>query len=61
MIPKSWRKSFNSGVVRPRKMRFCNECNDKISCHRWKLEAKLYLLKRQAPNEYGYVLLLHKL
>ena len=30
MLPKSWRKSFNIGVVIPAKMRFCNECSKKI-------------------------------
>ena len=29
MLPKSWKKSFNSGVIITSKMRFCNECNDK--------------------------------
>ena len=28
-LPKSWKKSFNNGVVKPTKMRFCNECKDK--------------------------------
>ena len=35
--PKSWKKAFNSAVVIPvipAKMRFCNECLDKIICDR---------------------------
>ena len=32
MLPKSWEKSFTSGVVKPTKMRFCNECNVKKLC-----------------------------
>ena len=27
-LPKSWKKSFDSGIFIPTKMRFCNECND---------------------------------
>ena len=29
MLPRSWKKSFNSGVVIPAKMRFCNVCSVK--------------------------------
>ena len=28
MLPKSWKKSFDSGIIIPTKMRYCNECND---------------------------------
>ena len=28
LVPKSWKKSFFSGIILPTKMRFCNECND---------------------------------
>ena len=28
LLPKSWKKSFDSGIIIPTKMRFCNECND---------------------------------
>ena len=34
MLPKSWKNSFNSGVVIPTKMRFCNECNKEKHCDR---------------------------
>ena len=30
-LPKSWKKSFRSGIIIPTKMRLCNECNDKKS------------------------------
>ena len=33
MLPKSWKKLFNSGVIIPAKMRFCNECTDKLTCN----------------------------
>ena len=29
LLTRSWKKSFDSGVIIPTKMRFCNECNDK--------------------------------
>ena len=31
MLPRSWKKSFDSGIILPKKMRFCNRCNDKKS------------------------------
>ena len=53
MLPKSWKNSFNSGVVIPTKMRFCNECSKEKCCDRFKIqineiknfEANLNLLK----------------
>ena len=30
MLPKSWKKPFNIGIVIPTKIRFCNECSKKI-------------------------------
>ena len=58
MLPKFWKKSFINGVFRPTKMRFCDECDDKILCDECKnhvnenkeFDAKLNLVKRQAPN-----------
>ena len=32
MLPKSWKKSFDSGIFIPTKIRWCNECNDKKMC-----------------------------
>ena len=32
MLPRSWKKSFDSGIIIPRKMRFCNKCNEKELC-----------------------------
>ena len=68
MLPKSWKKSFNSGVDIPAKMRFCNECNGNIICNRCKnqmneskdFEANLNLLKRQGPNDFGHMFLCFK-
>ena len=31
MLPKTWKKSFDNGVVIPPKMRFCKECADKLT------------------------------
>ena len=32
MLPRSWKKSFNNGIIIPVKMRRCNESNDKMLC-----------------------------
>ena len=64
LLPKSWKKSFDSGVIIPKKMRFCNECSDEKMCNNCnnrinenkEFEANLNLLKRKAPNEFGYML-----
>ena len=36
LLPKNWKKSFDSGKIIPAKMRFCNECNDKKMCNECK-------------------------
>ena len=64
MLPRSWRKSFNNGIIIPTKMRRCDICNDKLLCEKCnnqvnenkEFEANLYLLKRNVPNEFGYML-----
>ena len=30
MLPRSWKKSFNSGVVIPAKLSFCKDCGKKM-------------------------------
>ena len=60
MLPKSWKKSYNSRVIIPTKMRFCNECTDRLTCNNSnnqisenkELEATLGFLKRQAANKF---------
>ena len=32
MLPRSWKKSFENGVIIPTKMRQCNSCKDGILC-----------------------------
>ena len=64
MLPKSWKKSFNNGIVIPAKMRRCDKCRGKILCatcnnqinENKEFEANLNLLKREAPKEFGYML-----
>ena len=34
LLPKSWKKSFDSGKIMPTRMRFCNECNNKKICNK---------------------------
>ena len=61
MLPRSWKKSFDSGIIIPTKMRFCNECNDKEICNKCNIqinenkefEASLNELKRHPPNDFG--------
>ena len=69
MLPRSWKKSFNNGVIIPTKMRQCNACKDGILCvtcnnkinENKEFEANLNLLKRKAPNEFGYMLPYYKI
>ena len=64
LLPRPWKKSFDSGIIIPTKMRFCNECNDNKMCVKCnnhinenkEFEANLNLLKRNAPNEFGHML-----
>ena len=50
-------------------MRFCNEGDDKRMCNKFnnqvnenkEIEANLNLLKSQAPNKSGHMLLYHEL
>ena len=63
-LSKSWKKSFDNGIVIAKKMRFCNECNDKKLCDKCnyqinenkEFEADLNELKRHPPNEFGHML-----
>ena len=64
MLPRSWKKSFDGGIIIPTKLRFCNECNVKKVCNKCnnqinenkEFEANLNELKRHPPNEFGYML-----
>ena len=64
LLPKSWKKSFYSGIIIPTKMKFCNECNDKKMCNKRnnqvnknkEFEAKLNELKRHPPDDFGRML-----
>ena len=63
MLPKSWKKSFDSEIIIPTKMRFCNECNDKKICNKCnyqinenkEFEVKLNEIKRLPSNEFGHM------
>ena len=68
MIPRSWKKSFDNGIIIPTKMRrynecrngiFCNECNHQINENE-EFEANLKELKRQPPNQFGHMLPYYK-
>ena len=49
LLPKSWKNSFNNGVIIPTKMRFCKECNNQNNENE-EFEANINLLKRHASN-----------
>ena len=69
MLPRSWKKSLNSGVIIAEKMTFCSECKDGILCttcnnkinESKEFEANLNELKRRPPNEFGYMLPYYKI
>ena len=63
-VPLSLKKSFSQGVIIPHKMRNCSECKkdllcdrcDKLVNQRKEFSANLNELKREPPNEFGYML-----
>ena len=67
LLPKSWKKSFDSWIIIPTKMRFCNECKDKKICDKCTnkinenkdFEANLNELKRHPPDKFGRMLPYH--
>ena len=64
MLPKSWKKSFNNGIVIPAKTRRCDKCRGTILCatcnnqnnENKEIQANINLLHREAPKEFGYML-----
>ena len=64
ILPRSWKKSFENGVIIPTKMRQCNSCKDGILCstcinqinENKEFEANLNELKRRKPNDFGHML-----
>ena len=69
MLPKGWKKSFDTGIIIPTKMRYCNECNDKKMCDNCnnqinenkEFEVNLNELKRHPSIEFGYMLNYYKI
>ena len=63
-LPLSWKKSFSHGVVIPHKRRNCNKCSKDVLCddcdnlvnQNKEFSANLNQLKRQPPNDFGYML-----
>ena len=60
---------FDSGIIIPMKMRFCNECNNKKISNRCnnqinenkKFDANLKKIKRHPPNKFGHMLPYYKM
>ena len=69
MLPRSWKKSFDNGIIIPKKMRFCNNCNDIKMCDKCnnqinenkEFEANLNELKRHPSNKHGHMLPYYKI
>ena len=69
LSPKNWKKSSDSGIIIPTKMRFCNECSGERMCDKCinqvnenkVFEAKSILLKRESPNQFGHMLPYYKI
>ena len=65
LLRKSWKKSFVSGIIIPTKTRNCNEYISKRMYKKYnilvkeneKLETSVNFLRREASNEFGYMLL----
>ena len=63
LLPRSWKKSFNNGVIIPKRMRFCNESSIEKTCDKCnyiinenkEFKANRSELKRHPPNEFGYL------
>ena len=64
MLPRTWKRAFDSGIIIPTKMRFrkkcivkkmCTKCNIQINKNK-ELDANLNELKRHPPNEFGHML-----
>ena len=64
MLPKSWKKSVNIGVLTPTKMRQCNNCKKGILCttcnnqfnENKEIAANLNAIKRHPSNEFAHML-----
>ena len=64
MLPRSWEKSINNGIIIPTKTARCNKRKHGLLCttsnnqinENIEFEANLILLKRQAANDFGYML-----
>ena len=63
-VPLSWKKSFSQGVIIPHKMGNCTNCKENILCDNCNklvnqnkaFSANLNELKREKPNDFGYML-----
>ena len=63
MLPKSLKKSFNSGVVIPHKIKNCTKCDNDKHCAECNIlvieikvfEANLSLFKRKPFNQLGFM------
>ena len=69
MLPRSRKKSLNNETVTPSKMRFCSKCKDEILCttcnnqnnENKEFEANLIFSEREAPTQFGHMLLYYKI
>ena len=68
-LPRSWKKSFDNGIVIPVRMKrcidfkgkiLCDECNNQVNENK-KFETNLKFLKRDIPNQFSHMLPYYKL
>ena len=63
-VPLSWKIRFSQGVVIPHILRNCSDCKKDILCEscdklvnqKKEFSANLNELKREPPNDFGYML-----
>ena len=63
-LPLSWKKSFESGIIIPKKLRYCTNCKENKICNECdrrinqikEFSPNFNELKRQPPNNKGYML-----
>ena len=62
-LPRSWKESFNTGIIIPIKTRRCDKSNEKILCDECNnqgnqnknFEANLNLIKRDVLKQFGHM------
>ena len=51
----SWKKSFESGIIIPKKLRYCTECHENIICD--DCDKKINQIKEFSPENFQKILM----